>query len=271
VQRERERSKTLALYGVGGAALISLVAYMAFGPKEIPLDPRTLCPRESAHVQAQTTVILLDRTDPLTEIQQQDVITRLAEVLRAAAPHERFVIYPLDARQEIVLDAVVRCNPLGQKRSGALESVGTDEEFEQKRFKDKFLDPIVATVRDWLPSIKTTQADSPIMEMVQAVFVRDLRSAPSARLILVSDLMQHSVRYSQYTGTLDFKTFVRSDAFKEVAVDMRNTSVLILYITRTRGASRQPTNLESFWQSYFSALGVRHLVVQKVRGEGWQQ
>ncbi len=267
---EQSTLKTVSMYGFAVLVIAGLVVYMIFAPPNVQLDPKTLCPRDSAKVLSRTTVVILDRTDPITEVQQQDIVATLSGIFSKASPHERFVIYLLDARKDIVLDGLVRCNPLGPKQDGAIEKLGTEEELGAKFFKDKFLDPLVAKVAAVLPTATTTQTDSPIMEMIQAVAVRDLKRSPRATLILVSDLMQHSARYTQYKGVLDFDAFVRSAAFKEVAIDLSNTNVRVLYITRTRGPSRQPSGHEDFWKQYFSVLKANLYISQTVRGEGWK-
>lgn len=267
---EQNAMKTVLLYGASVVVLAGLIGYAIMGSDEIQLDPQTLCPRAVAETPSRTTVVVLDRTDPITEVQQQDIVGNLTGIFRNAFPRERFVIYSLDARKDIVLDGMVRCNPLGPKRGGPVESLGTDKDFDAKLFKDKFLDPLRSMVAKILPTASTTQTDSPIMELIQAVAVRDLKRSPRARLILVSDMMQHSGRHSHYKNLMNFKEFVGSEAFKEVAVDLSNTNVQVLYITRTRGASRQPPNHEEFWQQYFSTLRANSFVIEEIRGEGWK-
>lgn len=267
---EQSTLKTVLLYGAATVVVAGLIAYAVTEPEGVQLDPQTLCPRAAAETSPRTTVVVLDRTDPITEVQQQDIVGNLIGVIRNAAPRERFVIYSLDARKDIVLDGMIRCNPLGPKKGGTVESFGTDKDFDAKLFKDKFLDPLVAKIRAILPTASTTQTDSPIMELIQAVAVRDLKRSPRGRLILVSDLMQHSARHSHYKGALNFKEFVSSEAFKEVAIDLSSTSVVALYITRTRGASRQPQGHEEFWQQYFGTLRANSFVLEKIRGEGWK-
>ena len=261
----------MAIYVFSGIVLAALFGYMIFGPTDVELDPKTLCPRGEENLSARTTVVLLDRTDPITEVQQQHILGLLSAVFGKPLPYERVVLYPLDARKDIVLEGLVLCNPRGPKKGGRIEEVSTEKEFDEKLFRDKFLNPLTDSVRKMLPSAKTTQTDSPIMEMIQAVAVSDLKPARAARLILVSDMMQYSARHSHYKATPDFKEFYRSDVFKEVSVDLTNTEVLILYITRTRGPSRQPPNHEEFWQQYFSALNARRpIVIERIRGEAWQ-
>lgn len=263
--------KHFGYYVVAALILGGLGYYMLMAPEEVQIDPRTMCPRGPVQVESRTTVIVIDRTDPITEIQQRDVEDQLTSTLSRAMPYERFVIYPLDARKDIVLDGLVRCNPLGPKKGGPLAGVGTDPAFDAKFFKEKFQDPLVAAIKKMLPTTSTTQTDSPIMELIQAVAVRDLKRSQDARLILVSDLMQHSGRFSQYKEpNTTFADFARRDAYKEVVIDLHNTSVQILYITRTRGPSRQPDGHEDFWQQYFSSLRVKSFVSSKVRGEAWK-
>ena len=269
MRTDQSAFKTVLAYGAGLVVLAALFGYLILAPDEVRLDPVTLCPRTEGEVSPRTTVVVLDRTDPITEVQQQDIVANLTEVFRNAAPRERFVIYPLDAREKIVLEGMVRCNPIGQKQSGVVSKLSTDKEFDAKSFKDKFLDPLVAHVAGILPTAPTTQTDSPIMELIQAVAVKDLKRSPTGRLILVSDLMQFSPRHSHYKGVVNFKSFVGSDAFKEVAVDLSNSEVRMLYIGRTRGPSSQPPGHREFWQQYFSTLRARPIVLVEVRGEAW--
>lgn len=116
------------------------------------------------------------------------------------------------------------------------------------------------------------QADSPIMELIQATVVQDLKhAAPAAprRLIVVSDMMQHSKEYSQYRGT-DGEVFFHGPLFDKVATDLTGIDVRVLYIRRVSGASRQPAGHEQFWANYFNRLGARTFVIAPVEGAAWK-
>jgi len=263
---EPTTGKSVLFYVVGGVLLSGLIAAMAFWPSEQRLDRETLCPVEGAP-SARVTVVLVDRTDPLTVVQQQHAMGLLSEYVTQSAPAERIVIYAIDAKREIELSPLVKCNP--NKAEVSVFDQFSDKDFEAKRHKEQFVDPLLTTMQRLLPTQETTQTDSPIMEMIQAVAVRDLGGARSSRLVVLSDLMQHSQRFSLYRDPADPRRFLNSDAFKVLGAELNRTDVTLLLVGRTQGRSKQPPGIEELWQSYFSAQNAKSVVIRRVRGEGW--
>ncbi len=101
-----------------GIVLIVLVAlaiagggagYFYLQQTRVALDETTLCPKGGALT---LTVVLVDRTDPLTTIQRAALHRRLEEIKDSVAQYGALQIYTVEPIGETLLRPVVdMCNP----------------------------------------------------------------------------------------------------------------------------------------------------------------
>ncbi len=244
-----------------GIALITLVALVIAGggagyfylqQSRVALDETTLCPKDGART---LTVVLVDRTDPLTTIQGASLRQRLEEIKDGIAQYGALKIYSVEPILETLLRPVVDlCNP---GRSEDIDPKFGNPRLVEKRWRERFEKPIEKLLDDL---IQAHEADSsPIMETVQSIAVSTFRGNAVAeipkRLIIASDMLQHTADYSQYSGSLDFREFRKSPYYRRLQADLRGVEVEIIYVRRdTRHAAQGKAHIQ-FWRDYIHDLG----------------
>ena len=256
VRRKRKRAQDRL-----GVALIVLVVlvfasggagYFYLQQTRVALDETTLCPKDGART---LTVVLVDRTDPLTTIQSAALRNRIEEIKNSVAQYGALQIYSVEPIGETLLRPVVdMCNP---GRGANIDPNFGNPRLIEKRWQEEFAMPIETLLNDLM---QTHEADSsPIMESIQSIAVSVLSGNSAAeipkRLIIASDMLQHTTEYSQYNSDLDFQEFRKSGFYRRLQADLRGVEVEIIYIRRdTRRAAQGKAHVQ-FWRDYIHDLG----------------
>lgn len=252
-------------------AVAGWIGWELFGTSgPIPIHPETMCPtRAGVESVSAVNLILIDRTDPITEIEASDIRKHLNSFARQSVVSEKIAVYEIGQAANLsATPRIVLCNP-GGARSDTIEDKMSRNPVSERLFQEKFLNGLDRILREML--VIAPQADSPIMELVQAAVVENLKHGTSnipRRLIIVSDLMQHSREYSHYQG-LGEQAFFDGAFFKKVATDLAGIDVRILYIKRLQGRNKQPEHHVQFWKKYFERLGARSFVEIPIEGAAW--
>jgi hypothetical protein len=236
-----------------GGALIVLTACLAGGgfyavrmSKSEPLDPATLCPRKGTGV---ATLIIIDRTDPLTSADQLRTRDLIEKERAAARRGDRIVVKLL--RQEagtsnVVLDTIVDlCNP-GEEANPFFEN----PKRVAARYRGAFLQPIDAA----LVSVagQTSAPASPIARSIQSSIDELAEPSKTLRLILISDLMEHGPNASAYNGTLTDGA-LRRVITPRTGAKSQEASIAILLLPRPRHSAKQTAALK-VWQAFFKNI-----------------
>lgn len=231
----------------GGAWL-----YMAAARANPKIDQVTLCP---AGGPAGVAAVLVDTTDALSPVQRVDVLNKLRG-LREELPRGWLVaIYPVKPTPEQPpRPSLSLCNP---GRGEGLSQLTSNPALVEKRWREAFDTPL----QDLLGSliVDGQEKSSPIMETIQSVAVAEFgdpdKKALPKRLVLVSDMLQYSPRFSQYSGTKTFGEFAKTDAYRSLRSDLRDVDVEILYIGRPNQERRQNADHIEFWTNFFADEG----------------
>ncbi|WP_343717479.1 hypothetical protein [Inquilinus sp.] len=258
-RRRRSASEAGGLWKAGliAAAACALFAggawlYVEAASANPKIDPVTLCPSGGP---AGVAAVLIDTTDTLSPVQRLDVLNKLRG-LREELPRGWLVaIYPVRQTPEQPPRASLSlCNP---GRGEGLSQLTSNPALVEKRWREAFDTPL----QDLLGSLVAAgQGDaSPIMETVQSVAVAefgdpDKKPLPK-RLVLVSDMLQHSRSFSQYNGTKTFGDFAKTDAYRALKSDLRGVEVEILYVSRANQERRQNADHIAFWTDFFTDDG----------------
>lgn len=262
--RRRDHVGTALLAAAGAAVLLLAVAHQRLTATSEARDPVTLCPVSGARG---VTVVLVDRTDFLTLAQREDLRRRLRALAEEVPADTALALYavgpPLEPGQ---LPAPVfrRCNPgRGDDANPWLANPAR----MRRRWEEGFARPAQAAIDGLLePHVA---AHSPIMEAIQLVAIAALREArPGAprRLVVVSDLLQHTPEFSHYRQVADFRAFEQTPYFRRVWSELRDVTVTVLYLRRDGQHGRQGRAHIEFWQQYFAALGATLAGVVSVQG-----
>ncbi len=232
---------------------------------DTPIQSKTLCPSENDKIK-RINVILVDRTEDFTEIQKLDIQKRFSMIIDNSSKGELFIIHEITQRDLLVIEPEFEiCNPGRPKQLFTVENVVSRKKFDEQ-FRDKTVQKF-----DTLLEIEE-QDDSPIMEMIQAVVIGDFNKVPETvprRLIIISDMMQHSSIVTHYGNKISGQAFFQSKMFKSVSTPLENIDIEIWYVQRFSGSSAQPKGHKQFWNHYFTSMHARSVVFNPISGAGW--
>ncbi|MFY9642780.1 MAG: hypothetical protein WCD20_19530 [Rhodomicrobium sp.] len=238
-----------------GAALIVIALSLAGGGvyavhslRQPKFDPETLCPLAGAKA---VTLILIDKTDPLTATEQARVRSLIAAEAEAVQTGGRIIVKLLQqkegASEAALATAADLCNP-GAEGNPFFENPRR----VAARYQSAFREP----VEQALASVKSAGSApaSPIARTVQT----SVEAAPESqrlKLILVSDLMEHTLEASAYNGSLS-EAALRKAIPPSTQARLKGTEVRVLLLNRPRYAKQQTAAI-AIWRSFFAAASGR--------------
>lgn len=229
------------LVGVGVAST-KLIATNA-------IDEKTLCHRAG---QLNATAILLDLTDPLSKTQQARLKTMIGDEIVAASVDTMVALGVVSESANKWGVRFAKCRPETGKDASALYQ---NPQLIAERYDKEFLQPLQAILASVINGESENQ--SPIMEALQALIAETPRFSDTLgrrKIIIVSDMLQHSDTLSFYRGQ-GWEYFAGTGADARLAGTLRNAEVEILRIPRT-GTNIPSNNItEDFWTRYFDRQG----------------
>ena len=234
-------------------AVVAFVRFVVFAPDPPERDPDTGCPETGPTA---LTAIMVDATDHIGAISRADVLARLDEYVASSQKDEMVVGYeakPVGA--EIDEPLLTVCHPGDPDEADPWrESERLIRRWLEERFRKPLEDLFVDLLnRDEAPL-------SPLMESVQSVAVSFLGRLEyegiSKRLVLVSDLMQHTENLSFFRQPTNYDEFAGTWGADALSTDLRGTAVHILFVQRA--AHRRLPNtrvLVDFWKRWIEDQG----------------
>ncbi len=238
-----------------GVALIVLALCLAGGGvyavhtlKQPKFDPETLCPLGGPKA---VTLILIDKTDPLTATEQARVRSLIAAEADAVQTGGRIIVKLLqqkDGASETALGtAADLCNP-GAEGNPLFENPRR----VAARYQSAFREPVERA----LASVKSS-GSAPSSPIARAVHT-SIEAAPESqhlKLILVSDLMEHMPDASAYNGSLS-EAALRKAIPQSTQARLKGAEVRVLLLNRPRYAKQQAAAI-LIWRSFFAAASGR--------------
>lgn len=266
-RRRRGRSNSSA-----GVILIVLVCavfvllggtYVYKRQNHVAIHPETYCPVAGPKG---VTVLLIDRTDSFNAIQRAALSAEFQSLIASLKKYERLDLYTISPDNPVVLQPEFSlCNP-GQ--GSDLNPLIANPERAMRRWSEAFDKPLDHTLDAALE--QTTASRSPILESIQSISITAYRDrlilGKPKRLIVVSDMLQHSDALSHYGQGANFTSFAASDRYRQVQTDLSGVDIEVLYIHRPTSRSRQGQSHVEFWQRFFHDQGGRLLRVKAVEG-----
>lgn len=264
-RRDRGRKQRLGVVlllvaGAGLGAIFGLKLYLQ--AQRTPIDPETLCPLAGGNAQV---AILFDKTEPYNRIQQR-FLTRFFRELEAELPvGARVSLFVVDADSPDRLGPVLSiCNPGDGRDANALYE---NPARLQRRWRERFQAPLAAAIKDFMQPARSDR--SPIMEMLQVIALTAFPAGTDAvpkRLIVVSDMLQHTPEWSHYRGQLDFRALQRSPYYQRVRTDLRGAEAQILYLRRDGAEAIQTKRHAYFWADYIESIRGRTTLIERIDG-----
>jgi hypothetical protein len=227
------------------------------------LDAATLCPESGP---ASVTVVLVDVTDELSRPQAQDFQNQF-ERLRAETPRhgllEVFLVRELD--QGLLAPVVSLCNP--GRGADVNEFLGNPQRVEA-RWRQGFEAPLDEAFK--LVATASSAVRSPVLEAIQSVALTALASADRVdvprRLVVVSDLMQHTQTLSFYRGLPDPGALIENPAFQQVRTDLHDVTVELWMLHRPGLLAEQQGGLARLWERLIREQGGQVVRIYNVSG-----
>jgi hypothetical protein len=234
-----------AVLGLGGGGFYAAQRFGRPG-----MDRETLCPATGAIA---ATIILIDKSDPLTPAQADAVRSEILEARDALKIGEKIKIAVLerDAASGLAAIRVWRgvCNP-GLEANPLYQN----PKLVRARYEDAFRAPLDREL-DALTAPGTAPQSS-IVEALAAAIEGDgdVLNSANGRLLIVSDLLEHSPGASAYNGTFSEAT-LRRYLKGEVSAWLSRASVEVRMLPRDAYRTEQAA-ARAAWDHYFRAAGV---------------
>ena len=249
----RERELANRRYAVGTAAVISTLLVLTltvwiFRPAN--LDAATLCP--TTRPLAGHTVVIVDRTDRWTPALNGALSELIETAQRDTRQYQKFSIVSLDADQSVhPLFSV--CNP---GEPSFWSDLYRGHRYTQRDYQERF---VGAAERVMESVSQPSQASaSPIVEYVHRWLGSDDFNASIAerRMVLVSDMRQHSPLYSIYRARSGdgLAPVVRRQfgpAAQGVAFD-------VYFVAHGRDHNVSEDDVRAAWEEAFQSIDARY-------------
>ena len=239
---------TLTVVTLAFLSSMGALAYYMSAPEAH--DPDSLCPTDRA---VPHTVMLVDRTDPLTEEHGRLLLETTERAIASLKLHERFSLFLIEGQAPAAPTPVFSvCKPAD----------GTDANwlYENKRlirasYEERFGEPLSVSVRKLTEPAQAPT--SPIMETIRNIAaVTEFAVAAGERtLIVVSDLLQNMPAYSHYRTNPDYERFRSSAYAASVRPDLAGVAVELVYLRNRKTQRRQGRAHLGFWEAYFADGG----------------
>lgn len=226
------------------------------------LDETTLCPTLPDSV----TVLLVDVTDPMNLPQRQDFFNQFEAMIQTIPRYGKLTIIKVDPVSDQLLSPVItRCNP--GTSSDVSEYSGNPKKLDAMH-RSQFLEPLKGAFEEL--AVASGAPRSPIMESIQSINLTELKrgvkEGGNRRLVIASDLLQHTESISFYNHLPEPDELTGSAAFDRVRTDLRDTDVEMWLLLRGDAKQTQPRRLPELWEALIRSQGGRLVRVYTVSG-----
>ena len=255
------RRRKKASLGAGQIVLISLallliIIFIGFGiflglnrEETKTLDKLTLCPIDGPE---HFVSVLLDATDGISETTRLKIQKKLIEEKEKLKQFEQLAFYLIDESGLSKAPTSIICNPGSLSDYGKLvvEGITANPKFIEMR--EKAFDKKVKESINNLLDRDFESRQSPLLAAVQKIslMIPDKKSGKN-KIILISDLLEHTEVFSVYRSNLDMKAFSKSRAEEKFGADLSNYDLHIWLIQRERF---EENNLMAFWARILKPL-----------------
>ncbi|WP_298747677.1 hypothetical protein [uncultured Brevundimonas sp.] len=247
-KKRADSKKARIIFGVSAAfmVLFGVVAVMARQPDT---DPLTGCPTGDRAPEAHT-VILIDETDQLSAADVRFGRDLIMTEYRWLPLGGRMTVRNILADPTEAED-ISFCRMATESRTGGVLDNDKAIKSQFDRVAGRKLSELFANLAE-----APVQTKSPIMESVASTMDRsDFGSnVDHRRLVIYSDMAQHSDLYSNYSSHGRRNSGPSEEALEELSRDMSDVDVRLQYIRRRSLARIQGSGHKEFWKNYFTSM-----------------
>ncbi len=278
-RRRRRRSRSgsalaqkVAGIVLGGLAFAVVAAMVLVRPEAVPRDPDTMCPEAGPE---RVTAVLVDTTDRVSPPSRADILGRLEDMVLDSLPDEMVLVYEASApvagavgspAVRLPAPRIAVCNPGDPDTANPLIS---NPELIRRRLDERFRRPLAQLFQELVDGVQAPV--SPIMEAIQAISVTVLARRPYAqipkRLVVVSDLLQHSEHLSLYEPPPAYEAFAATPGGAALGTNLQDVAVQVLFVEREVHARLGGTvALVQFWERWIRGQGGQMERVSRLDG-----
>jgi hypothetical protein len=251
---DRQATYLLVACGLFLAAVLGAVGFVT------SLQDQAEKNSEVDRPNANELVVLVDRSDPPSQDQAAQLdgwLQQLAE--ETLNPGDVLTVWTLGQSSEGPLHRVLRLhrpprtsNPLYQNRRQTLD-----------RYDARFARPLRALMAR-LPAGPSSRW-SPILEAISTLAeLPDLQGSGRRRLVLVSDLAQHSAAASFLSEQPSFRTFEQSRIGAGMRPNLHGVVVNVLVLPRAGQGLEVEIARRRFWRTFFLSCGAASAEVERL-------
>lgn len=249
---DRRRSEDRRAFQIMGACAVTIGALIVLGV----MSQRPATDRATGCVAGQVTpnghtLVLVDQTDALTVRQIDYVKSLILAEYAGLREGDRLTVRALDANPDARGREWSRCRV---RRGTDASGVTDNPEMIEADFRRIVGEPL----NEYLDGLaRQPQSDaSPILETVNSAFdAPDFgANVDRRRLVVVSDLAQHSTLNDQYADDGD-RFDVQPSVRRSLARDMRGVDVRLHYVPRRPLVRLQTDEHRRFWRAWFRTQG----------------
>lgn len=248
--RRRERGPWFWRSAIGGmmAGVFGLFALVAFNqPPTLIADTGCRADRnDPAH-----TILLIDQSDPFNPNDLDWVYEFVDAEARALPKHGKLTVMTPNAARPYDPNVIyVGCTP---GSAADANPITQNPKMIEATWENSFYKPLIADVEAAM--LDKRQPSSPLSEAIFAIADRaDFQeSKQQRRIVLVSDLMQHSDGFSFYKVGADYDAFLET-RLAETFPRMSKVEVVARVVPR-QIYDLPMGEVKAFWRAYFAEAG----------------
>lgn len=228
------------------AALVGTFGYFKFkASQNVALDPETFCPIEGP---VSTTAVLLDLTDPVAKPTLDDLKNRFDALMGEVPEGGKLAVFGLTEQTSEIDLKVAVCNPGDGKN---VDPITSNPRLAHQRWEDAYRQPLGAFIEGL--SNEASASYSPIMAGIQQIALTEFnsrREGGGRRLIVVSDMLEHTDVFSHYREGTSMAAYEAGPADDMFRTDLQGVSVTVMLIQRLNPPA-SPVQLSDFWTRWF--------------------
>ena len=269
-RRRRRRTSSFwpIFFGIGLIVLVAVAIGLVFYWQKVLTDSHIVlrtedhCPRDIP--PSQITVLIVDSTDPLNNVQHLSVNNLLDRLVSEIPRYGAFAIYAVSTDENYRSRPVFfRCNP---GRGKDIDPMLGNPNKVERQWKEGFRAPLDAELAKNLQS--GSENSSPILESIQWASLQQFEPTDQVdlphKLVIISDFLHHTKNFSHYRERPDFNTFEKSEYYRNIRANLLETEVTLWFIRRNSRVSSE--FLKQFWESYIRAQGAIEVSINDLAG-----
>ena len=241
----------IAGFSLVAAILLGILIWLVLFLDDPAVDSITSCPREPGYTKVSLS-ILLDATDTYGAGQRLSLINRVWDEVDALDVYDRVKIYQVEKGKQTPLQNL--CKP-----ARSLQDTPIQQQFREVRFKD--------LIGKALQRLEGERAISPIIESLGWVAADRERDGSERRILLVSDLLEHSDVISHYSPDWRRNYERNRQRIHGQCPNLENTHLDLLIAARPTQPN-QNNDLVEWWLEYLESCGGYVNSVTRFTGAG---